>query len=399
MSADRRARFWRGLVLNTAAVLVFIVSFYTAAFFLAAFNMNDPRRVVVLSLVISVVFSAICVLVHELGHAVAAQAMGWRVHLIVVGSWAFAPRRGRFIRIRDSDYGQDLGGWVNATPPPGTAWTNGDIPFILGGAVGNLLLAAVSALAALAIHGTGPHVFAGLMGLAGISMVFAVANLVPLRGPGSHRNDGALLIDALKREEPPLRAQNIARLIGSLFDGLPVAQWDASRLNELAEDPSIDREVADSLLLSYALTVADLDAVRQILERTLAENPDADPEDRCQYAFVIAMIDRDGPRAAEILDAVPREAVEESFTFWRAQAVTSHLLGTRDAALAAIAEARRVGERLGIWPDADDEAVFRAITLGEELPRLEPRGRISADLTAPRGARRGAGAGRSAVDP
>jgi hypothetical protein len=323
------------------------------------------------------IFSAISVLVHELGHAAAARAVGWRVNLIVVGRWAFAPRRGRFIRIRDRGYRQDLGGWVNATPPPGVAWRDGSIPFILGGPIGNLVLAVAAALAALAVHGTDRHVFAGLLGLAAISTVFAVANLVPLRGPGSHRNDGALLIDAYKGDEPPLRDQRIARLVGRLFDGLPVAQWDESAVNELTDDPSMSRDDVDSLLINYALAVADVAALKVILERYLEAKPGSNLEYRCLYAFAIAMIDGDGPRAAKILEKVPGKAAKKSFSFWRAQATTSHLLGSREEALAAIRNARHAVGKLGARPDDDDEAVFRAITLGEELPRLEPRGRLS----------------------
>jgi len=384
MSADRRAAFLRRLVRDTTAILVFLAAFYTAAFLVI-----DHRGVVVLALVISAVFSAICVFVHEIGHAAAARAVGWRVNLIVVGPWAFAPRRRRFIRIRSRGYRQDLGGWVNATPPLGLTWKDGNIPFILGGPIGNFLLAIISALAGLAIHGTDRHVFTALMCLAGISMVFAVSNLIPLRGPGSYRNDGALLIDALKGEEQPLRDQRMARLVGRFFDGLPAALWDASAVNDLADDPSVDQEDVDPLLISYALAVADLAGARRILERYLAARPDRPFEYRCLYAFAIAMIDRDGPRAAEILENAPGRAAKKSFGFWRAQAATLHVLGRRDKALAAIREARRVADRSGIRPDEDDEAVFRAITLGEELPRLEPRGRLAATGKTQTGSRDG----------
>ena len=376
MSADRRARFQRRLVRDTAAVLVFLASFYTAVFM-----ENDARGALVLSLLISAVFSAICVLVHELGHAAAARVVGWRVHLIVVGPLAFAPRRGRFVRVAGRGRRQDIGGWVNATPPPGRAWTDGDIPFILGGAIGNLVLAIASVLAALALYEAERRAATGLLGLAAISMVFAVANLVPLRGPGRNRNDGALLIDALKREEPPLCDQNIARLAGMINDGVSAAEWDVSALNDLADDPTVNRDEVDPLLISYALAVADLAALKSILERSLEAKPEAPAEYICLYAFAIAMIDRDGPRAAEILEKVPAKLAKKSFCYWRAQAATAHLLDRRDEALAAISNARRVVGKLGARPDEDDEAVFRAIELGEELPRLEPRGRLSAGLT------------------
>ncbi len=373
LSGDWLAKIWRWLVAAVSVVLAFLVALYTAAIMLH----GHPGTYVV-TLLILFSFPPICVLVHEIGHAAAAWAVGWRVHLIVVGPLAFAPRRGRFIRIANRGQRQDFGGWVNATPPPDSAWKDGRIPFIFGGAAGNLLLSVVSVLAALAIYEAERRAFTGLMGLAGFSVVYAVANLVPFSVAGGHKNDGALLIVAFKGGEPPLREQRIARLIGMVFDGLPAAQWDVSALNELADDPSANRDDVDQLLVSYALGVGDLAAVKRILERYLEAKPDGNIEYRCLYALSIAMIDRDGPRAAKILEEVPGKARKKSFSFWRTQAATAHLLGKRDEALAAVRSARHAAGKIGARPDEDDEAIFQAVEQDRDLPRLEPRGRLSA---------------------
>jgi len=393
LSGDWLAKLWRRLVTAVSVVLGLLVSLYTAAVMLDGHPATGMVAAVIL-----VVFSAISVLVHEIGHAAAAWAVGWRVHLIVVGPLAFAPRRGRFIRISNRRDRPDLGGWVNATPPPESSWKNGDIPFILGGAIGNLLLAVISVLAALAIHETERHIFTGLMGLAALSVVFALANLAPVCGPGGRKNDGALLVEAVKGEEPPVRDRKIARLIGMVYDGIPAVEWDESALNELADEPSINRDDVDRLLVSYALAVADLAALKLILKRYLEAKPEAPAEYRCLYAFAIAMIDRDAPHAAEILEKVPGKAAKKSFSFWRAQAATAHLLGRRDEALAAIRNARHAAGKLGARPDDDDEAVFRAIEQGRDLPRLAPRRRLSAGMIGPRAAERRAGSGSSAAD-
>ena len=95
------------------------------------------------------------------------------------------------------------------------------------------------------------------------------------------------------------------------------------------------------------------------------------------YAFTISMTDRDALHAVKILEKLPRRAARRSFSFWRARAVTAHLLERRDEALAAIRKARHIAKKTGIRPDGDDETVFRAIEHGRDLPRLEPRRRLS----------------------
>lgn len=135
---------------------------------------------------------------------------------------------------------------------------------------------------------------------------------------------------------------------------------------------------------AWAVGVADLAAAKRILERYVKPNPVSNFDHRCTYAFAVAMLDGDGPRAAGILDTVPPEAATNSFSFWRARAATLHVLGRREEALAALRSARKAGGNFWDGPDEDDEAVFRAIEEGNELPRLEPRRRLSEDMIGPR---------------
>jgi Zn-dependent protease len=327
---------------------------------------------------IALAFIAVSVLVHEIGHAVAAWAVGWRVHLIVVGPFAFAPRQRKFIPLGNRRQRPDFLGWVHVTPPPDSGWIKGAIPIKLGGAMGNLALGAVSALSALAIYDTAANpYFAVLAALAVASVIFAAANLVPFSRPGAWKSDGASAIAVLKGEEPTLREQMASRLSGMVFDGVPAEDWDVSALNELAGAPPGERWKSDPLLISYAFGMADLAAAKLLLQRHLEAKPHSPLEYRCMYAFAIAMIDRDGPGAAVILEDLPRKAAEKSFSYWRARAVTSHLLGNRDEALAALRNARHAAGKIGAAPDEDDELIFHAIAQDADLPRLEPRGRLS----------------------
>ena len=167
-----------------------------------------------------------------------------------------------------------------------------------------------------------------------------------------------------------------------VYDDVPVEEWDVSALNELMDGPASDRESIDPLLISYAFGIADLATAKFILKRYLKANPNSPFEYQCMYAFTIAMIDQDALQASNILGKLPSKSAKKSFSFWRAQAVTAHLLGRRDEALEAIQNARNIANKIGITPDEDDETVFQAIEQGQDLPRLEPRGRLSASKMA-----------------
>lgn len=365
------AEFWRQVVIILMFVLVFAVSICTAL----VISNGHPGTLMFAGLIASIFF-AICIFIHEIGHAVAAWLVGWRVHLIVIGSLAFAPRRKGFSRNLRQGNLRDLAGWVYATPPPDSVWNKGAIPFILGGAVGNFLLGVLSILAAAAIYESELHFSVVLIGLASASVIFAVANLIPISRSGTWKSDGAALLGIFKGEEQSIHEQKIARLFGTAFDGIPVEKWDASALRELIDEAPNDSERIDPLLISYAFAMADLATAKFVLNRYLKANPDSSLEYQCMYAFAIAMIDQDAHHASKILENLPRLLAEKSFSFWRAQAVTAHLLDRREEALTAIRNARRFADKSGTPPDEDDETVFQAIEQGKVSLHLEPRVRL-----------------------
>lgn len=314
----------------------------------------------------------LCVLVHELGHAVAAWLVGWRVHLIVVGRRAFAPRNRKFTKVADHPQ-QDIAGWVLATPRPGAEWTKGYIPFILGGALGNLVFGALSIAVAAAVYKSNYNLFAAFVLFGEVSVIFALANLIPTWRPGHWQNDGARAIGLLMGKEPTAREKAISRLYGMFFDGMPVGEWDETVLREVVAGPQDDGDEIDPLLLYYAFGSGDLAAARSILERFFEENADPPLEYRCNYAFIIAVMDQDAMRASEILDELPDEHVQTSISYWRARSAAEHLFNRRELALEAVHKTRALAESLGMQLDDDDESVFQAIERDEVLPTIQPK--------------------------
>lgn len=367
MSAD----IWRQAVALTTFALTFAVSACVAIIIVTDFAI-DPQAILLIAVLIAFVYFIICVFIHEIGHAIAAKLVGWRVHLIAIGSWAFSPRRKKIFRIPRSSDSKKLAGWVLATPPRESGWDKGAIPFLFGGAAGNLLAGVLLINFALTTYEEELHFSVVLIGLAASSVLLAVANLVPTSMRSGWQSDGARLLKAVTGGRWPVRERRIARLFGAAFDGVPTEQWDASALRDFVNQTSSDVGI-DPLLISYAFAMADLATVKVVLERYLKANPGGSLEYQCMHAFVIAMVDRDAFRASKILEKLPNHLVKKSFSFWRARAVAAHLLESREEALEAVRKARHFAAEIGESPDGDDELVFRAIEHDETLPRPVPR--------------------------
>ena len=372
ISMERLAGLWSRLVDAVTFLSIVAVAIYPVV----VISDGHPGLAAVAALLVAAYFP-ICIFFHEIGHAVAAWLVGWRVHLIAVGSRAFAPRSRRSMRVPKQSRQKDLGGWVHVTPPPGSPPNRGAIAVQLGGAAGNLVLAALSVLAAAMLYRVQIHLYAFLLGLGGVSVIYAIRNLAPTWSPEGWQSDGASLLRVLRGVEPSLYDQSLARLWGLTYDNVPADKWDVSLLKAVMDGPARDREAVDPLLISFSFCVGDLEAATPILERYLANNPDAPLEHKCMYAFAAAMMDGDASRASGILEALPDAVTRNSFYFWRAKAVTAFLLGEREQALQAMGKARHLAALQSVQLDEDDESVFGAIERGDALPRLEPRQRLS----------------------
>lgn len=365
------ADIWRQAVALTTFALIFSVSACVAIIVLTDVSI-DPQAKLLIGVLITIVYFIISVFVHEIGHAIVARLVGWRVHLIAVGSWTFLPRRKKIFRMSRNSGSNDLAGWVLATPPQESGWDKGTIPFFFGGAAGNLLSGVLLIFLALAMYEEEFHYSVVLIGLAASSVLVAAANLVPTSRRGAWRSDGGHLWEAIKGESWPDRERRIARLYGAAFDGIPIEEWDASALKDFVNETPSDGGI-DPLLISYAFAMADLATAKVVLDRYLKANSGSSLDYQCMYAFVIAMTDRDALRASKVLEKLPNHLVKKSFSFWRAKAVTAHLLEKRVEALEAVRKARHFAGKIGASPDGDDELVFHAIEQDETLPHFEPR--------------------------
>ncbi|MEP3601062.1 MAG: hypothetical protein ABJN26_14160 [Stappiaceae bacterium] len=197
-----------------------------------------------------------------------------------------------------------------------------------------------------------------------------ITNLIPTTGHGNWKSDGAQLLSIIQGIYLSPQEQNISRLYGCYYDGLPAEQWDEKIVTELVDVTPEEQITVDPVLVFYYLKMGNLSLAQQILERHIRAVPKLPIDYSCIYAFCIAMLNRDVAKAESILEELPKKDAQRSFCYWRARAVCAYLLKNRREASNAICQVRKMTRKKKMELDEGDEAIFAAILKDEELPIL-----------------------------
>jgi hypothetical protein len=352
--------------LRAALVCAAVVAVGTAAIFIAP----DVGSFVPVFLSLSVLYLFAGVLIHELGHVVAALAGRWRVHQIVVGSIGFAPRALKWtLERRTAGGSSDLGGWVLATPRPSNVNRSGEIMFLLGGSLANLL----STLLCLAVASflRDPIAAALVLGFSAVSLVLGLVNLIPWRGRGETKSDGELLKQVTQRKQQGLKPGPLMeiemRVYGDLLDKLPPRPSDVAELRRIPveEIPLAGR--IDTLKV-IAISSGDLVWTRRLILEAERRGSPLTLYDLTSLALTAALVDNNETSARAYLDRVPAELRQTDISYLRALAAVEHVGGRTVEAKRAVAAVRHLGGKE--WGDNDDRALFQAIEAGLPLPPL-----------------------------
>jgi hypothetical protein len=293
------------------------------------------------------------IFVHELGHALAALAVGWRVLVFHVAPCALRSQPLRVI-FAGSLSGPDVAGSVFACPPSERERTGArDMTVSAGGPVISLALALVLVPGALLLWPTHEdlaliarlrdafdHAYTASAAPADMTraIVFAlglysfagfVLSAWPIFGPDGPKNDAALFFSTLAYGAGPAReaALGSAQMLWKL--GIPTRHWPSwvqEGLEALRQDPDL-RPATYALDVLIGLNEDATDALRAKLaemRETHADMIDVIVVD----AFVAACIDRDFPRAQQSL---ARNTDLNSADWW----FTPYLWQLANAAIAA----------------------------------------------------------------
>lgn len=134
------SRAWRWLRWPVILCSGFIF-FWSAALYANALKIDPPPAVGVACAALGYL---LCVVVHELGHAVAALLVRWRLIVFAVRPWAWHFVHRELVPVRNSS-DQVVRGYVFAVPSGPRAATGGRWAIVLvGGAVANILVGVVA---------------------------------------------------------------------------------------------------------------------------------------------------------------------------------------------------------------------------------------------------------------
>jgi hypothetical protein len=196
------------------------------------------------------------------------------------------------------------------------------------------------------------------MSLGFVSLAAGFTDLLPVRSKRAI-SDGAKIIDRLRNRIDP-KIDRLAWLTGMEIDGIPTRSWDPTLISEIEVDFRDDSDAshANMMLFSYYLGVGNVSKARIAVERLLKGEYAKSNFVRIEYAFLVALMDRDGSRALQILNTLTDESSRKTFNFWRARATACHASGDVFGTLAAIGEAKALIKPRTCEPDDDDYALF-----------------------------------------
>lgn len=362
---------WRQLILLSQ-----FAAGYFSTLIVTARLTNESQGSFLFAMPIYIGEAVFCYLVHEFGHAAAAKMVGWRVHLIAVGSIAYMPKTRRFEWVGRPQR-RGLGGRVVAFPPVGSSWSKrSSIALLLGGPLANFALGVAVApfIPALLDPTSHPWWEAYFGSLCVVSCAIGAANLLPFSMASGRRSDGAQLLARAFGAGPTPAKLQCQWLYSQHLDGIPAANWDLELVKNVedVEPNSPQGALRDWLLMHRYLTMADLPNAYAITSRRMQGNDEKPSEWIIEHAFLVALVDHDGVRAQQLLDQVSKNA-RKSFQYWRAMAVAAYHAGDVETARNAVANANSSAQRKKTRPDQDDHALFDAIRGGQPLPVLVAR--------------------------
>jgi hypothetical protein len=279
------------------------------------------------------------VLVHELGHAIGAWLVGWRVWIISVTG--IVVRLGHAPRF-STKYTRDVGGYVLGSPPDAAhdkRWRS--IVFSAGGPLASLLSGPLFIywLTTLPRDGWDTPTGAGLLGAV---LAFGVASssaalmtIWPMRSRGGRPNDMGMILDTMFLRPPAHETQGVSWAWALFGNGVEPGAWPRWMHESIARAVASPwaPPVAPLLAFFIALDVDDEAAARAAAQR---HNHDLG---KLARAFVAAYFDRNAEAAAQHISVIGVDPSDDALTLLYAfiAARISSLNGDLDAAAQAYA--------------------------------------------------------------
>jgi len=288
-----------------------------------------------------VIAFAVNVLVHEIGHALAARMAGGSVLRVVLGPWRWERVRQGY-RLRKIRTIRGVSGFVQSLLPADQRFRRAMSMMVLGGPFANLLLAALGwwLLAVVEMH-YAPRIM--MLELTVFALMLGGINLLPFTAAG-FLTDGGHLRRLWTQPQAALRYLQMIRLARASLDGKRPRDFDPRELDAMeATDLSpMDVFFIQTTRASMLSDRGDLLGARSLNADTLKnwhQLPDGfRQQSALAEALACAQIDHDPVRAREWL-ALAEGGLIEEFHYAAARVVIAELEGdpiTREMSIAQV---------------------------------------------------------------
>jgi hypothetical protein len=255
---------------------------------------------------------------HELGHAAAAQLVGWRVWIISV--LGLVLRSGHGLRL-STKYASDVGGYVLASPPDAahdSKWRS--IVYTAGGPLVSVITGPLFFLwifseprDAWTQTPIGAGLFAALLAFGIASSFAALWTIWPSRSRSGRANDMAMILATLFTRDPSEDVRGVAWAWALFENGVEPDAWPRWMHNSIARSASNPwASPAASLLVFFcALDSHDEAAARQAAERSIHKGSEL------MRAYVHAHFDANAKAAEDELAAIEINLGDDSLVLLR----------------------------------------------------------------------------------
>ena len=315
--------------------------------------------------IIVIALIPIIAFVHEMGHAIAAWMVGYRVHFIAVMRLGFAPETGRFHWVRTKEY-YELGGFVQYT----TGWFQDhkwkDIFVLSAGVLACCLLALI--IYAFDLFGW----YGGRMSLyVALGIVAAsLPNFIPFMWGKAVATDGKQILDRLRggKWSAEVWATNRAWAAQNGFTKqvMSEAEWASVRNLDFTQQS----DYMCYLARKFAWERTDIQAYSRIYaqssDRVLDMDPDIGYQDLVMQLLAGLNLD---PKLKADFEA--KDVTEDSSIIMHfANVLFAHHHRSPEAAKAAVDAARRRYIAVMEQVAPEEEAIFSAVEKGGPLPKM-----------------------------
>jgi hypothetical protein len=342
---------WVQKVLPVLSVVIWLASFAAVNWWARAHALS--QQVAVNGLLLLFLCEWITVFCHELGHAIAAWAVGMNLASMRVGPFVARKTAGKWNLRFSWQSLLAMGGAVVTIPLHLTDLRRRMAFEIAGGPVASLLTGLIAFSALLAMPGSAWEAWWQMPAMiAALSAGATVLNLIPF-GLSAGYSDGALLLQLLRGGQFADLREALKMVGSTLITGTRPRDLDAGALaNGLRAGVGSPEEGALQMIqLICAVDRGELGIAREHLESSLRRIPAPEQASgagwAAEMAFYMAYLDGDAGRAgewlrgAEQLAAAKKTPLHEESDYWRATAAVRQAEGLSGQAEEAYHQAQQ----------------------------------------------------------